>query len=135
MEFSPIDDSARAVVLLAGTPKANCVFHAFNDHLLPMDDIMSRLRGDDGEPLRYVEDGEFIRLMDEAKQDPAKSEILSSIIAYTQAEGQTQLVENGASVAFSMQVLHRLGFRWDQTSNQYVDMIFDLLSSMRYFDD
>ena len=135
MEFSPIDDSARAVVLLAGTPKANCVFHAFNDHLLPMDDIMSRLRGDDGEPLRYVEDGEFIRLMDEAKQDPAKSEILSSIIAYTQAEGQTQLVENGASVTFSMQVLHRLGFRWDQTSNQYVDMIFDLLSSMRYFDD
>jgi len=29
----------------------------------------------------------------------------------------------------------RLGFRWDQTSSQYVDMIFDMLSSMRYFED
>lgn len=135
MEFSPIDDSARAVVLLAGSPKENCVFHAFNDHIIPMEDIMSRLSGDDGKHLEYVEDEEFVRIMDEAKEDPDKSRILSSIIAYTQAEGQTQLVENGASCSFSMQVLHRLGFRWDQTSGRYVDMIFDMLSSMRYFDD
>ena len=135
MEFSPIDDSARAVVLLAGTPKANCVFHAFNDHPLPMDDILSRLRRNDGTPLGYVEDDEFMRLMDAAKEDPEKSRILSSIIAYTQAEGQAQLVENTASVTYSMQVLHRLGFRWDQTSREYVDMIFDMLSTMRYFEE
>ena len=134
MEFSPIDDSAKAVVLLAGTPKECCVFHAFNDHLMPMDDILSRLRKDDGSPLDYVEDAEFVRRMDAAKEDPEKSRILSSIIAYTQAEGQTQLVENGASVTYSMQVLHRLGFRWDQTSSRYVDMIFDMLSSMQYFE-
>ena len=135
MEFSPIDDSARAVVLLALTPRENVVFHAFNDHLLPMDDIMSRMRDDRGRPLEYVEDGEFVRIMDAAKDDPDKSRVLSSIIAYTQAEGQAQLVENGASTDFSMQVLRRLGFRWDQTSSQYVDMIFDMLSSMRYFED
>ena len=34
-----------------------------------------------------------------------------------------------------MQVLHRLGFRWDQTSREYVDMIFDMLSTMRYFEE
>ena len=135
MEFSPIDDSARAVVLLAGTPKANCVFHAFNDHPLPMDDILSRLRHDDGTPLDYVEDDEFLRRMDAAKEDPEKSKTLSSIIAYSQAEGQAQLIENTASVTYSMQVLHRLGFRWDQTSREYVDMIFDMLSTMRYFEE
>ena len=135
MEFSPIDETAQAVVLLAGTPKANCVFHAENDHLLPMDDILSRLHHDDGTPLDYVEDEEFLRRMDEAKNDPEKSRILSSIIAYNQAEGQAQLVENVADVTFSMQVLHRLGFRWDQTSRTYVDMIFDMLAMMRYFDD
>ena len=135
MEFSPIDETARAVVLLAGTPRENLVFHVQNDHLLPMDDILSRLSKEDGSPLEYVEDDEFARRMAAAKDDPEKSRILSSIIAYTQAEGQTQLVENEASSLFSMQVLHRLGFRWDQTSREYVDMIFDMLSSMRFFDE
>ena len=135
MEFSPIDDAARAVVLLSGTPKENCVFHAFNDHLLPMDDILSRLRNDDGSPLEYMEDDQFVKRMEAAKDDPEKSKVLSSIIAYTQAEGQTQLVENGAAVGFTMEILHRLGFRWDQTSSQYVDMVFDMLSTMRYFED
>ena len=133
MEFSPIDDTARAVVLLAGTPKENVVFHAQNDHLLPMDDILSRLHKEDGSPLDYVEDEEFLHRFETAKDDPEKSRALSSIIAYTQAEGQTQLVENEASSIYSMQVLHRLGFRWDATSRSYVDMIFDMLSSMRFF--
>ena len=134
MEFSPIDQTARAVVLLAGTPAANVVLHVQNDHLLPMDDILSRLRRDDGSPLDYLEVTEFVRRMDEAKADPEKARILSSIIAYTQAEGQVQLVENQASSVFSMQVLHRLGFRWDETSSAYVDMIFRILDSFRYFD-
>ena len=135
MEFSPIDETARAVVLLAGTPRKNVVFHVQNDHMLPMDDILSRLHKDDGSPLEYVEDAEFAKRMDTAKEDPGISRILSSIIAYTQAEGQTQFVENEASNQFSMQVLHRLGFRWDQTSREYVDMIFDMLSSMRFFEE
>jgi thioester reductase-like protein len=135
MEFSPIDDTARAVVLLAGTPDANVVFHASNDHLLPMDDILSRLHKDDGSPLDYVETDEFVRRMDAAKDDPEKSRILSSIIAYAQAEGQVQLQENIATVDFSMQVLHRLGFRWDSTTRDYVDMIFEMLASMNFFGD
>ena len=135
MEFSPIDQTARAVVLLAGTPAANVVFHVQNDHMLPMDDILSRLHKDDGSPLDYLEVEEFVRRMDEAKADPEKARILSSIIAYSQAEGQVQMVENVASSVFSMQVLHRLGFRWDETSSAYVDMIFRILDSFRFFDD
>ena len=135
MEFSPIDETARACVLLAETPRENVVFHAQNNHLLPMDDILSRLHKEDGSPLDYVEEEEFTRRFNAAKDDPEKSRILSSIIAYTQAEGQTQLVENEASSVFSMQALHRLGFRWNATSRDYVDMIFEMLSSMRFFEE
>ena len=134
MEFSPIDETARAVVLLAATPRANVVFHAQNDHQLPMDDILSRLHLDDGSPLEYLEPEAFARRMEEAGADPEKARILSSIVAYTQAEGQVQLVENLASSVFSMQVLHRLGFRWDETSSSYVDMIFRILDSFRFFE-
>ena len=133
MEFSPIDEVAHAVVLLAGTPEANCVFHVSNDHLLPMDDILSRLHKDDGSPLDYVEMDEFARRMDEAGADPEKARILSSIVAYNQAEGQVQMVENLAENTYSMNVLHRLGFRWNETSSDYVDMIFEMLDSFRFF--
>ena len=134
MEFSPIDEVAHAVVLLAGTPVANCVFHVSNNHLLPMDDIMSRLHKEDGSPLDYLEMDVFSRRMEEAGTDPGKARILSSIVAYTQAEGQVQMVENLADNVYSMNVLHRLGFRWNETSSDYVDMIFGFLDSFRFFD-
>ena len=132
MEFSPIDETAKAVVLLARTPKENCVFNVSNNHLIPMDDILSRLKIGDGSSLDYLEDADFIRRMEEAKSDPRKAKILSSIIAYDQAEGQLHMVE--PSTAFTMQILHRLGFRWDQTNSRYVDMIFEVLDSFRFFD-
>ncbi len=132
MEFSPIDDTARAILLLARTPKENCVFNVSNNHLLPMDDILSRLKMEDGSPLEYLEDSDFLRRMEEAKADPGKAKILSSIIAYEQADGQLHMVE--PSTDFTMQVLHRLGFRWDQTNSSYVDMIFGMLDSLRFFD-
>ena len=33
-----------------------------------------------------------------------------------------------------MQALYRLGFSWDHTSSEYVDMILEMLRTMRYFD-
>ncbi len=39
-----------------------------------------------------------------------------------------------AFVAAHPYILSRLGFRWDHTSSKYVDMIFDMLRTMRYFD-
>ena len=134
MEFSPIDETARAIVLLSGTPDANCVFHVSNDHLLPMDDILSRIRLDDGSPISYVEYPDFIERMNQAKEDPDKAKVLSSIIAYAGASDGPQAVPNLAMTSYTMQVLHRLGFRWDETSSQYVDMIFEMLASLRYFD-
>ena len=134
MEFSPIDETAHAIVLLSGTPDANCVFHVSNDHLLPMDDILSRIRLNDGSPLSYVEYPEFIERMNQAKEDPEKAKVLSSIIAYAGSSDGPQAVPNPAVTTYTMQVLHRLGFRWNETSSQYVDMIFEMLASLRYFD-
>ena len=45
------------------------------------------------------------------------------------------VIPSGTPSYWSRLVFCRLGFRWDQTSSQYVDMIFDMLSSMRYFED
>ena len=134
MEFSPIDETAQAILLLATTPDANCVFHVSNDHLLPMDDILSRIRQSDGSPIEYVELPEFAARMEAAKEDPEKAKVLSSIIAYASSPDGPHTMPNVASTSYTMQVLHRLGFRWNETAKDYVDMIFEMLASLRYFE-
>ncbi len=134
MEFSPIDETARAMVLLSRTPRENSVFNVSNDHLLPMDDILSRIRCADGSPISYVEYDEFMRRMKEAEADPAKAEVLSSIVAYSATPGGEAVTMNLVPTDFTMQVLHRMGFRWNSTSDDYVDQVFSMLDSLRYFD-
>ena len=134
MEFSPIDETAHAMVLLSTTPRANCVFHVSNDHLLPMDDILSRVKLADGSPVAYVEYEQFAQILEAAKNDPHKAQVLSSILAYTTTPGGVEMIVNPPVTNYTMQVLHRMGFRWNETAKDYVDMIFDMLASMRYFE-
>ena len=134
LEFTPIDQAAHAMVLLAGTPLENCVFNVSNDHLIPMDDIITRLEMIDGKPLKYVEIKEFQRLIKKANTDSRKARILAPLVAYQQSASEQEGVETLPSTTFTMQVLHRLGFRWDHTSSKYLDMIFEMLRTMQYFD-
>ena len=134
IEFTPIDQAAKAMVTLARTPIENCVFNVSNNHLIPMDDIITRLEMIDGKPLEYVELQEFAHRMEAAQDDPEKARILAPLVAYQQSSSEQVGVETLASTVFTMQVLHRLGFRWDHTSSEYVDMIFEMLRTLRYFD-
>jgi len=65
---------------------------------------------------------------------PDKAPLLSSLVAYAQSPAEQELVMNQPSIHFTMQVLYRLGFAWDHTSSKYVDMIFEMLRTLRYFD-
>ena len=134
MEFSPVDDSAHAMVLLCATPKENCVFNVSNNHLIPMEDIVSRLRLIDGREVDYVEIPEFMTRLKKLMASPDKAPLLSSLVAYAQSPTEQELVVNRTSVHFTMQVLYRLGFAWDHTSSHYLDMIFEMLRTMQYFD-
>ena len=133
MEFTPIDEAARAMVLLARTPLENCVFNVSNNHYIPMDDILGRLGKMDDKPLEYVEMPEFLRRAEEANADPAKTRILAPLLAYQQSAAVQEGVGTLSSTAFTMQVLHRLGFRWDHTSSKYLDLIFEMLRTLQYF--
>ena len=133
MEFTPIDQAARAMVLLAQTPLENCVFNVSNNHLVPMDDVLTRLDKVDGKPLEYVEGAEFSQRMKEAQARPGMAAVLAPLVAYEQSAAEQEGVETLASTVFTMQVLHRLDFRWNTTTAQYVDMIFEMLRTMQYF--
>lgn len=38
------------------------------------------------------------------------------------------------ALLFTMPVLYRMGFCWNHTSSAYVDMIFEMLKTLNYFE-
>ncbi|MBR3067388.1 MAG: amino acid adenylation domain-containing protein, partial [Prevotella sp.] len=72
VEFSPINEVSRAIVLLASTPRGCCVFHPFNNHTQLLGDVLEGLSRVTG-GIRFVEQEEFARAMEEAGNDPVKA--------------------------------------------------------------
>ena len=134
VEFSPINEVARAIVALSTTPKECVVFHPYNNHNVLFGDVLGELRHV-GEGVMFVEIAQFSRALDKAKEDPAKAKQLSSLLAYqNMAKGQKSadvLRQN----AYTMQVLYRLGFSWSVTSWDYVDRFIKAIGGLGFFDD
>lgn len=134
VEFSPINEVARAIVLLSTTPKECVVFHPYNNHFALLGDVLGELKQIGG-GVRFVEMDEFSKTLDEAKEDPQKAKQLSSMLAYrNMANGQktTDVIRQNA---YTMQVLYRLGYKWSLTSWDYVDRFFTAISGLGFFDE
>ena len=70
----------------------------------------------------------------EAEADPEKARILTSMLAYARKPTGKPVVVPQADNAFTMQVLYRLGFRWNPTPATYVEQFLDALEGMGFFD-
>ena len=132
-ELSPIDQEAKAVVLLATTPKECTVFLPFNNHTELLGDVL-QLIAKVGKEVRFVENEEFEKAVAIAGQDPEKAKLLSSILAYQDvAHGQKAcIIERDNHVTCS--ILHRLGFRWKDTSWDYIERMFTAIAGFGFFE-
>lgn len=132
-ELSPIDYVAKAILLLAQTPRECTVFHPFNNHQLLMNDLYTQM-DQIGLKVSPMESTAYEKALEQAKEDPQKAEVLSSMIAYqNMAHGRkTYSVEK--SNAYTMQVLYREGFRWPVTSHEYMKKFLIALQGLGFFD-
>lgn len=134
VEFSPINEVARAIVLLSSTPSDCVVFHPYNNHGILLGDVLNELRHV-GDGIRFVELNEFSKALEEAKQDPGKARQLSSLLAYqNMAKGQKSS-DVARQNSYTMQVLYRLGFSWSATSWDYIDKFLTAIQGLGFFDD
>ena len=132
-EFSPINETARAIVLLASTPKDCTVFHPYNNHTQLMGDILTQLGNITG-GIKFVEPAEFERIIEEAQNDPQKSAQMASLLAYKDmAHGQKAVMVNRKN-AYTSQVLHRLGFYWSTTSWDYDQQMLQAIAGFGFFE-
>lgn len=134
VEFSPINEVAKAIVLLTSSPKENIVFHPYNNHFVLLGDVLSELSMI-GDGIKFVEMEEFSKAMEKAKEDPAKAQILSSMLAYQNMANGQKSSDVIRQNAFTMQVLYRLGYKWSVTSWDYVDRFFKAINGLGFFDD
>ena len=132
-EMSPIDQTAKAVVLLATTPKECTVFQPFNNHTELFGDVL-QLMSKVGKEIRFVENEEFEKALAEAGQDPEKAKLLSAIMAYQDmAHGQKAVLIDRDN-RYTCSVLHRLGFHWSDTSWDYVERLLTAISGFGFFE-
>ena len=80
-EFSPIDDVAHAIMLLATTPKDCTVFHPYNIHHPYFADILNGF-ADAGITLKHVERDEFQQALERMMDNPDLVTLLRPLMVY-----------------------------------------------------
>ena len=133
VEFSPINEVSKAIVLLATTPTDNTVFHPYNIHGQFLGDVLLGLKSV-GEGIRFVEQDEFVEAMEQAKNDPQKARQLSSLLAYQDMAHGQKTADVKRDNDYTTQVLYRLGFAFSPTSWDYVERMLTAIGGFGFFE-
>ena len=132
-EMSPINETAKAVVLLASTPVECNVFQAFNNHTELLGDVLLLMKKV-GREMRFVEDDEFQKAIELAGQDPEKAKLLSAMLAYQDMVHGQQAAIIERDNRYTCSVLHRLGFHWSDTSTEYIVQMLRQIAAFGFFE-
>ena len=130
-EFSPIDEVASAIMLLAQTPKACVVFHPCNTHRQFLSDILMGFALS-GLSLRRVEMPDFQQALGRMMENPDLVTLLRPLMAYNVSSKHTmRWIESNND--YTTQVLYRMGFQWPPTAADYVHRFVDTIVGFDYF--
>ncbi len=130
-EFSPVDEVARAIMLLATTPRECVVFHPYNIHRQYLADILNGF-ADAGIKLRRVETEEFQQALERMTENPDLVTLLRPLMAYNLSSNHDMRWIK-ATNEYTSQVLYRFGFQWPPTATRYVHRFVDTIVGFDYF--
>ena len=132
VDFSPIDEVAKTIILLAKTPSKFTVFHSANSHMVQMGDIIAVLN-ELGFNIEVTPDDEFLASMKEMMLDESKSMLVSSLISYSSSDMHTHsfiLSDN----EFTNKSLYHLGYKWPITDYSYLKNAIESLETLGFFE-
>ena len=132
IDFSPIDEVAKTIVLLAKTPKEFTIFHSANSHEVELADVIAAMN-DYGYKIETVDDATFSEKLSAYMQDEQKQMDVSSLISYGSSGSETReyiLSDN----SFTIKALHRLGYKWPITGESYLARAIASLSTLGFFE-
>ena len=131
-EISYIDETARAVVLLAGTNRQFTVFHAYNSHSIEMGSIIRSMKALDIK-IEVVKNAEFERRLRAGLANEKTNHYLAPLVNYSLTDDD-QREEIPAENYFTTNVLYHLDFAWTITDLEIIKKMIESLNTLGFFD-
>lgn len=129
MSFSPIDCTARAIVLLAGADDKFTAFNADNRYGFDEMKIIDACCRN-GISIAATEDREYYEEYHRKLGDERFNKWLNGLAAYDRPDLHAVETDN----LFTANVLYRMGFSWPLTDDAYLDRVVKALKTLGYFD-
>ena len=134
LEFSPVDDTAKAVIKLAQHPNADySVFHVYNPRFVPFGNFVRAARAK-GLNLKPVPLNEFIEALYEAGKQPETEHIREAFIHDLDADGKLRL-QSGVTLGsdFSIWYRNRIGYDWPGLGEDYLTRYIEYFRDIGYW--
>ena len=132
VDFSPIDEVAKTIILLSKTPQKFTVFHSANSHMVEMGDIIYVLN-ELGFDIKVVPDEVFLENMKRMMMDDTKSMLVSSLISYSSSDMHTHAFI-GSDNEFTNKALYHLSYKWPITDYEYLKNAIISLQTLDFFE-
>lgn len=132
VDFSPIDEVAKTIILLSKTPQKFTVFHSANSHMVEMGDIVYVLN-ELGFDIKIVPDNDFLESMKRMMMDETKSMLVSSLISYSSSDMHKHSFI-GCDNEFTNKVLYHLSYKWPITDYDYLKNAIISLQTLGFFE-
>jgi amino acid adenylation domain-containing protein len=130
VDFSPIDEVAKTIILFAKTPDEFTIFHSANSHEVQMGDVIEAMNGT-GFKIKLVDDASFnCHLHDEMSKG---NEAVAPLIRYDVSGASSSFILSDNS--FSVKALYHLGYKWPLTDEKYLNIAIDALKTIGFFSE
>lgn len=132
IDFSPIDEVAKTILLLAKTPSRFTIFHSANSHEVELGDVITAMN-DYGYRIEMVDDATFMAKLTDYMKDESRQMDVSCLISYGSSDAVAReyiLSDN----SFTVKALYRLGYKWPITDEAYLDRSILSLSTLGFFE-
>lgn len=130
VNFSPVDEVARMIIVLSAADRANVVYHVSPEKETAFADIFAALKAN-GHDVKTLPDGEFEELLGEYKRDPDKQENVEALFA---EKPDSDWRDVPLSLKDTLQVLRMLGKSWRPITEKYLNDYIGALDQLNMFE-
>lgn len=130
VNITPVDEAAKAMLLLAELPDCYTVFHVMNAVPTLYNEIFLMF-STIGKEIRYMKNEEFAALVDKLSRDNAQSRNVEGLFL---EKSDIRLREIPVEADFTVNALKTLGFEFKTIEKDYIEKYLCLLNGLGFFD-
>ena len=132
VDFSPIDETAKSILLLSALNKKFVVFHSFNSNQVKMEKVINILN-EYNFNIKIVDDNKFNEVLNKMLLDENKNVLVSSLLSYSSSDNLThEFIQ--ADNSYTKKVLSKFNYYWPETSDEYLKKLVLGLITLGQFD-